>query len=308
MARVWIIGSLNIDRPWRVVRHPTVGETVVGEQLAPMPGGKGLNQAVAAARTGVDVGLVGCVGDDEDGAFLRGVAAAEGIDVAGVARSAEAPTGSALIVIDDAGANTVTVAAGANRVLEIGVLPLAPGDVVVAQLEVPVAAVVEAFRQARAVGAVTMLNPSPVGESGDLLVLADVLVVNELEAAALGLDPPSVCTDAQQATRGAYRTEGGVGATVVVTLGAGGCAAAGSMVAPKGLEGGVVRVAGVAAEVVDTTGAGDCFLGVLAAGLAAGRPFVDAVERANQAAALAVTRLGTVAAMPTAAEIDAVSR
>lgn len=317
MGRVWVVGSLNVDRPWRVPRHPVVGETIGGEQLAPLPGGKGLNQAVAAARMGAEVVLVGCVGDDPDGEWLVGVAAGEGIDVGGVVRSQVAPTGSALIVIDDAGANTVTVAAGANAALTVGEVDLAPGDVVVAQLEVPVAAVAAAFRQARSAGATTVLNPSPVGESGDLLDLADVLVVNQHEAAALGLTR-SACAGERQTASSAYRTEGGdgqggseggSGATVVVTLGAEGCVAWGPHVGGSTDDptddstGGVVEVAGIAAEVVDTTGAGDCFLGVLAAGMAGQLPFAEALERANRAAAASVGRLGTVPAMPTLADL-----
>jgi ribokinase len=302
MGRVWVVGSLNVDRPWRVRRHPSVGETIAGEQLASLPGGKGLNQAVAAARMGAEVVLVGCVGDDADGEWLVGVAAGEGIDVGGVDRTSGAPTGSALIVIDDEGANTVTVAAGANASLTVGALGLSPGDVVVAQLEVPVGAVAEAFRQARSVGATTVLNPSPVGESGDLLSLADVLVVNEHEAAALGLTR-SACAGERQTASSAYGTEDGDGggATVVVTLGADGCVAWGPQVDGSAAQ--AVEVAGVAAEVVDTTGAGDCFLGVLAAGVAGDLPFVDALERANRAAAASVGRLGTVPAMPTLADL-----
>lgn len=301
MGRVWVVGSLNVDRPWRVPRHPDVGETIVGDQLAPLPGGKGLNQAVAASRMGAEVVLVGSVGDDADGEWLVGVAAAEGIDVGAVVRSQVAPTGSALIVIDDAGANTVTVAAGANAALAVGELGFSPGDVVVAQLEVPVAAVASAFRQARSAGATTVLNPSPVGESGDLLDLADVLVVNQHEAAALGLFRPA-CTEPPERWVRADRTEAGEGgATVVVTLGAEGCVAWGPHVGDSTDQ--VVEVAGIAAEVVDTTGAGDCFLGVLATGMAGQLPFADALDRANRAAAVSVGRLGTVPAMPTLADL-----
>jgi ribokinase len=301
MGRVWVVGSLNVDRPWRVARHPAGGGTNAGQQLAPLPGGKGLNQAVAAARMGADVALVGCAGDDPDGTWLLEVARGEGIDVGHVQRTDAAPTGSALIVIDDAGANTVTVAAGANGALEVGPLPVAAGDVVVAQLEVPVPAVGAAFRQARASGATTMLNPSPVGDSGDLLSLADVLVVNEHEAAALGLTRPACAEPPERRVRAARTGAGEDGASVVVTLGAEGCVAWGPHLGASTED--VVEVPGVAADVVDTTGAGDCFLGVLAAGIAGDLAFVDAVGRANRAAAASVGRLGTVPAMPTVADL-----
>lgn len=294
MGRVVVVGSLNVDRPWRVPRHPVVGETVEGRPLPPMAGGKGLNQAVAARRMGAEVVLVGCVGDDADGRWLVQVAADEGIDVDAVEVAADDPTGTALIVIDDFGANTVTVAAGANRVLEVASLLLERTDVVIAQLEVPVAAVAEAFALARAVGARTILNPSPVLDAGPLLAEADVLVVNEHEAAELaGLALEAVRAEPLAAAGMLARP----GQAVVVTLGSDGVAALG----PEGEH----RVAGVAAEAIDTTGAGDCFGGVLAAGLASGLLLDRALERANRAASIAVARLGTVAAMPTEAEVEA---
>ena len=298
MGRVWVVGSLNVDRPWRVARHPQVGETVTGEVLAPIPGGKGLNQAVAARRMGADVALVGVVGPDADGTWLRAVAVEEGIDVGALVTAADpqVTTGTALIVIADDGANTVTVAPGANALLEADGLAIAAGDVVVAQLEVPVEAVGRAFAAARAVGARTVLNPSPVGVGASLAAEADVVVVNEHELAALdgGAVPGSPAEAAARAAGLASDAR-----SVVVTLGASGAVA-------DGPAGGLV-VAGSQVDAVDTTGAGDCFLGVLAAALAGGSPVPDAVRRANRAAALSVTRLGTVAAMPTAAEVDATS-
>ena len=207
MAKVWVIGSLNVDRGWRVARHPLVGETVLGEMLAPAPGGKGLNTAVAARRAGAEVVLVGAVGGDADGRWLRGLAADEGIDCSRVVTSTDRATGSALIVIGNDGANTVTVDAGANATLDVTVdaggnatLWSTPGlvadlgadDVVVAQLEVPVAAVAAAFDAARAVGARSVLNPSPIGDGVALVAQADVVVVNQPEAASLaGADRPA---------------------------------------------------------------------------------------------------------------------
>ena len=148
MGRVVVVGSLNVDRPWRVARHPVVGETIEGRPLAPLPGGKGLNQAVAARRMEVEVALLGCVGGDADGRWLLEVARDEGIGVEDVQVAPDEPTGTALIVVDDAGANTVTVAPGANRSLAIGTVLIERHDVVVAQLEVPVAAIADAFDQA----------------------------------------------------------------------------------------------------------------------------------------------------------------
>jgi ribokinase len=287
MGRVWVVGSLNVDRPWRVERHPEVGETVTGSMLAPVPGGKGLNQAVAAARLGAPVGLVGCVGGDDDGRWLRAVAVEEGIAIEHLATDPDLPTGSALIVIADDGANTVTVASGANASATFATAPITSEDVVCAQLEVPAETVAAALLAAHEAGARSILNPSPIGPGVSLVPSADVVVVNEHEAAALsgiGGDP--------LAHARAIRTGD---QTVVVTLGAHGLVATG----PEGDQ----ILPGIPVHVADTTGAGDCFLGVLAASLADGHALPSALERANRAAAVAVTRPGTVDAMPHPADL-----
>jgi ribokinase len=286
MGRVIVVGSLNVDRPWRVERHPAVGETVVGSMLAPVPGGKGLNQAVAASRAGCHVALVGAVGEDDDGAWLRGVAADDHIDLRYLTAHPDLPTGSALIVVDDLGANTVTVSAGANAAAAFPDVSLASGDVVCAQLEVPVEAVAAALLAAHDAGARSVLNPSPIGAGVALVPSADVVVVNQHEAASL-VGPGEPLRQAQQIRTGDQ--------VVVVTLEASGVVSSG----PSGDH----VVAGVHVHPVDTTGAGDCFLGVLAASLADGLDLLTALERANLAAAISVTRAGTVSAMPSAAEL-----
>jgi ribokinase len=293
MARVIVVGSLNVDHPWRVPRHPVVGETVEGRSLRPVPGGKGLNQAVAARRMGAEVALLGCVGRDDDGRWLIEVARNEGIASGGIQIAGDAPTGSALIVVDEAGANTVTVSPGANRSLELGTLLVERRDVVVAQLEVSADAVASAFDQARRAGARTILNPSPVGLARDLLSLADVVVVNETELAELA--GATAATTAENPA-GVARSIARDGQRVVVTLGAGGVLAC----SPDGVH----REPGIPADAIDTTGAGDCFLGVLAASLVEGLLLAHAVGRANRAAAIAVTRPGTVDAMPRRVEVD----
>lgn len=286
MGRVIVVGSLNVDRPWRVERHPAVGETVVGSMLAPVPGGKGLNQAVAASRAGCHVALVGAVGEDDDGAWLRGVAADDHIDLRYLTAHPDLPTGSALIVVDDLGANTVTVSAGANAAAAFPDVSLASSDVVCAQLEVPVEAVAAALLAAHDAGARSVLNPSPIGAGVALVPSADVVVVNQHEAASL-VGPGEPLRQAQQIRTGDQ--------VVVVTLEASGVVSSG----PSGDH----VVAGVHVHPVDTTGAGDCFLGVLAASLADGLDLLTALERANLAAAISVTRAGTVSAMPSAAEL-----
>ena len=297
MGRVWVVGSLNVDRSWSGARHPRVGETITGAARGRAPGGKGLNQAVAARRMGADVTLVGQVGDDPDGRWLSAVAADHGIDVDPLLATPDLPTGAALIVVAADGANTVTVDPGANATLAVDRLDLGPDDVVVAQLEVPIAAVRSALRIAREAGARSVLNPSPIGPGTTLVGEADVVVVNQAEAAHL--------TGAEQEATGAddalaqARSIAAPDQTVVVTLGGEGAVAAGPA--------GDVTVAGVPVTAVDTTGAGDCFLGVLAAGLVEGSDLGPALDRANRAAALAVTRHGTVDAMPARADLDRAS-
>ena len=297
MGRVWVVGSLNVDRRWRVDRHPHVGETVVGEVLPSLPGGKGLNQAVAAARMGADVALVGAVGDDGDGTWLLDVATAEGIDVDTVEVVADTPTGSALIVVAADGANTVAVAPGANGSACFDDVPVGPGDVVVAQLEVPVDTVSSALEAARSLGARSVLNPSPLGPSAErvdaLVTGADVLVVNQHEAAELLGE--QVVSRPDRALEQAARLRR-PGQAVVITLGAAGLVACDAD--------GQHTVAGRKVHAIDTTGAGDCFLGTLAAGLAEDRNLHDVLLRANRAAALSTTRAGTVPAMPTLAELS----
>jgi ribokinase len=236
---------------------------------------------------GAEVDLVGCVGDDEDGRWLRSIAADEGIDGSLLATHRSLPTGSALIVVASDGANTVTVAPGANAAAAFADAALGPHDVVCAQLEVPAEAVAAALLAAHDAGARSVLNPSPIGVGVSLVPSADIVVVNEHEAAGLAGFAGDPIEQAQAIRTGDQ--------TVVVTLGANGVVSA----SPSGNH----VIAGIHVHPVDTTGAGDCFLGVLAASLAEGAELLAALERANLAAAIAVTRPGTVDAMPHAGDL-----
>jgi ribokinase len=227
------------------------------------------------------------VGGEDDGRWLRSVAAEEGIDVAHLLTHPVLRTGAALIVVAEDGANTVTVAAGANSAATLGGAGLAPGDVICAQLEVPAETVAAALLAAHEAGARSILKPSPIGVGVSLVPSADVVVVNEHEAAALAGVDGEPLEQARSIRTGDQ--------TVVVTLGPDGLVATG----PAGDQ----IVSGIPVHAVDTTGAGDCFLGVLAASLAADLDLRSALERANAAAAIAVTRPGTVDAMPHAAEL-----
>ncbi len=299
-ADVLVVGSLNMDLRIRTPRLPAPGETLTGSGFDTDGGGKGANQAVAAARQGARVAMLGAVGQDAHGAALLAALQADGIDTHAVERIAGTPSGTAAILLMPDGENSIVVIPGANHALtpervRAQADRLRQARVVVAQLECPLDAVAEALAIAREAGAVTVLNAAPVQPLGDaLLGQLDWLVVNEIEAAALaGMPVPGPAEAravAEQLRRRGPRQ-------VLVTLGAEGLVLAG----PEG----TLALPAPRVQAADTTGAGDTVVGALAAALAAGRPLREALTRAQAAAALAVTRLGTQSAMPTAAEVDA---
>lgn len=281
MTDVVVVGSLNMDAVASVDRLPGAGETVLAGGFDWVPGGKGANQAVAAARQGAAVAMVGRVGADDNGRLLRARLAADGVDVAAVSADPGPPTGLALIAVDPAGANTIVVFPGANGTLgpedvDAAAALIEGAAVVVCQLEIPRPAVVRAFELARAAGRITILNPSPVRAlDAGLLGLVDVLVANEHEASGVGDTSPCRVVVTTLGQRGAAFTE--AGRTITTP-------------SPK-----VVAV--------DSTGAGDAFCGALAAGLARGRPLAEVVGGAVAAGALAVTRPGALPSLPTADEV-----
>jgi ribokinase len=283
MARdVYVIGSINLDLVVRATELPRPGETVTGGTFERHGGGKSANQAVAAARAGAVVRMIGAVGDDDLGDEAIAQLEAEGIDVSAVQRLASVPTGVALIAVDAAGENQIAVASGANAELapeavERALAGAQPGGVALLALEVPDAAVLAGARAARAAGLQVVLNPAPARALGDeLLALAPVLTPNGGEAAALsGEDDPEAAARALAA-----RT----GAAVVVTVGSEGALL---------VEGDAVeRIPAPRVEAVDTTGAGDAFNGALAAALAGGAGLAGAVREAVAVAAESVRRPG----------------
>ncbi|MFM7626864.1 MAG: ribokinase [Gammaproteobacteria bacterium] len=313
IAEIVVCGSLNMDLVARVAMLPRPGETVAGHGLQRLPGGKGLNQAVAAARMGAKVAMIGTRGDDADGATLEALLAAEGIDTRGVLRRRPEPgvdasamhTGLAQVMVADDGENAIIVHGGANATLTpeevravLAALPHA--GVAVAQLETPPDTVAAFFEAVRARGMRTLLNTAPaLPDTRDLLALADIVVLNETELAHYavapsddaGGEPRSLEAYAALARRLLDRPD----QTIIVTLGEQGalCVTAD----------GVIHHPAPQVKVVDTTGAGDCFCGVLAAMLARGLDLATAVPRAVAAASLAVTRIGAAPSMPRAAEL-----
>ena len=292
-GRVCVVGSANVDRVLRVLRHPLGGETVFASERARHAGGKGLNQAVAAARMGARVALRARIGNDDDGAYLQAVLAGEAIDISGV-RPLGAATGTADIAVDAAGENTIIIFPGANgafgRLDDGDERALAAADVVLLQGEIPLPTIEAAAREGRAAGATIVFTPAPVQDfPASLLELVDVLVPNEHEAIQLAgiADPLGAACALSTAVR-----------TVVVTLGA-----RGSATARGGLV--VAETPAVPTHPVDTTGAGDTFAGALGAMLARGESLGSAVTIASAAAALSVSRPGASASMPRLEEVSA---
>lgn len=299
---VTVLGSLNMDISVTVPRLPAPGATVLGSAAQFTPGGKGANQAVAAARLGADVRLAGCVGDDEFGRQLLAGLRAEGIDARAVRTVATAPTGVALITVDEAGENMITVAPGANRqagAREAAAATAGPGDILVVSAEIPAETIGRALAAAPHARQPpqTLLNLAPVPANARALIAQsrlNWLVVNESEAAALLGRTVSGLRDAERA---AADLTGPGCQNAVVTAAAAGAAWAGS--------GGRAAIKGFTVEPRDTVGAGDAFVGALAVALAAGLPAAGAVTAAAAAAAASVTKSGAQAAMPRPADIRA---
>jgi ribokinase len=293
---VVVVGSVNTDLVVTVERLPAPGETVTGGTFTRHGGGKGANQAVAAARAGAEVRFVGAVGNDDLGAEAIALLDREGIDTSGIERRSDAPTGVALIVVDARGENQIAVASGANACLGAEAVGralgdrLAAGGVWLANLEIGDDAVLAGARAAKTAGMQLVLNPAPARRVPDeLLDLGPILTPNEGEAELLS---GAGGTDAA-ARALAART----GSAVIVTLGA-----AGALLCDAGE---LDRYDAFAVEATDTTGAGDAFTGALAARLAAGAPLREALPFALAGAALAVAATGAREGMASEASIRA---
>jgi ribokinase len=295
MPRVVVVGSCNMDLVTVAARLPRPGETVLGDEFFIAHGGKGANQAVAAARLGGDVTFVGRVGDDSFGQQLRQGLVAAGVDTTHMVTDPEAATGVAAIVVDHHGENCIVVASGANyRLTPDDVERAAPAiraaDVLLVQLESPLAAVQRAAELAWRAGVRLVLNPAPAQPlSGELLRLVSVLTPNRSEAALLAGFAGGTHQSLDEIT--ARLRQRGVGA-IVVTLGAEGAAA----LAPGAIA--LRHLPPFRVDAVDSTGAGDAFNGGLAVGLAEGRDLLDAVRLGMAAGALATTRRGAQPSLP----------
>jgi ribokinase len=294
---ILVFGSLNADLVFEVRALPRPGETVLCPGYALVPGGKGANQAAAAAKAGASVRMVGHVGRDSFGAFLREGLMRAGVDCAGVA-IADAATGAAVIGVEPGGENQIIVGSGANlatRADQVDDAQLRPGVTLLCQNEVDPAATFALFERAARRGARTILNLAPAAPvPATVLDAIELLVVNEIEAAMAAGRKAGGAGDPQALAADLAARHGLV---CVVTLGAAGAIA-------RGPAGGW-RIGPLPVEAVDTTGAGDAFVGVLAAALDGGLALPEALRHASVAAGLACTRLGAQTSQPTAAEVTA---
>lgn len=302
MADVVVLGSMNMDLVVRTRQHPRPGETVHGSDFVTVPGGKGANQAAAAARLGASVAMVGRVGHDDLGQAIIDNLRAQGVDVTHVLRDAERPSGIAMIVVNQAGENTIVVAPGANGAVSAADLAgvrdlLARARYLVMQFEIPRDTVCQAIGLAAELGVRVVLNPAPAYAVPEgFLSGVYALVVNETEAETLGGVPVADVAGAARAARALQALGPQV---VIVTLGAAGA----YLLGPDGEQ----HVPAHQVRVVDTTAAGDTFVGGLVAALLAGLTLGEAVRYATCAGTLATMRLGAQTSIPSAAEVQALS-
>ena len=299
-AHITVVGSLNMDLVARTPRIPQPGETIIGSDFRTVPGGKGANQAVAVARLGPQVSMVGRVGRDAFAQPLLDNLAAVGVDHTFVLQDPGAATGVALIVVDDAGENSIVVASGANARLspadvDAAESAIAAADGLLLQLESPLETVSRAAEIARAHEVTVILNPAPARPlPAELLAMVDVLIPNESETALLTGLP--VGDQAQTRAAATALLDLGVG-TVILTLGE-----RGAMLAQEGR---TELVPAFTVTPVDTTAAGDAFVGGLVVALAEGRALSEAVRWGNATGALATTKLGAQPSLPTRQELEA---
>src|ERR1035437_1838351 len=299
MGRVFVAGSINMDVVATASRHPRIGETVAGNAVRYFPGGKGANQAVAAAKLGAPTTLIGRIGKDAFGDQLKTFLAAQGIDLTFVRETAGVHTGTAIITVANAD-NTIVVIPGANATVtaaEVAAPTLAKGDIAVSQFEIPLPTISAFFKRARAAGATTILNPAPAIQFGaEMLDLVDILILNETELGFLTQAELRDTDDDARFIEVARLLQTGIDKIVCVTLGRRGVLAL--------IDGKPLIVPGRAVKAVDTTGAGDCFVGAVAAQLAGGKSIGGALDYANVAASICVQRMGAAPSMPTAAEVE----
>jgi ribokinase len=297
MPDILVVGSLNADLVVRAPRFPQPGETISGEDLKIIPGGKGANQAVAAARQGVPVGMSGCVGNDSFGPELIDNLKRNNVDVDLVRIDSGSATGTAIIVVDEKGQNSIVLSPGGNGQMspaDVEHLSFANYKLLLLQLEIPLGTVLEAARRAKASGLRVLLNPAPARPlPEELISLPDFIVPNESELSLLAEHPVFDVSSAEAAapillTRGAQN--------VIVTLGA-----QGALIVNRE---GTTHIPPYPVEVVDSTAAGDAFIGGFASALLQGKSLEEAARYGCACGALATTKFGAQPSLPTREEVE----
>lgn len=290
---LFVLGSINVDMVFELAHLPAPGETVLTPSFQLLPGGKGANQAAAAAKAGAETAMLGCVGHDDHGVMMGEILAEAGVDIANVTKGAT-PTGLAIIAVDETGENSIIVASGANldgRAAQLDGLPVAQGATLLCQNEIVPDETARALIDAKARGARTILNMAPGGTLPEAVLRAlDVLIVNEIELRAIAGDRTTSLDDLAASLARSHDL------TCVLTRGAEGAL----VVTPTER----LILPALEVEVVDTTGAGDTFSGVLAAALDQGSAMAEAAARAVAAAALCCEKLGAQTGQPDREAID----
>lgn len=298
MNKVIVAGSINMDIVALTERHPTVGETVFGTDLKYFPGGKGANQAVSCSKLGGNTTMVGMVGMDGFGEELIKFLEEQGIKNQ-IGTIAKIPTGTALITVStETSNNTIVVVPGANFKLsekEIEKTKFEKGDILVCQFEIPIETILAFFKRGKKTGTVNILNPAPAKViSKELLELVDILILNETELEIMSQMKVDL-TDEDSISNAIGKIKIGE-QSIIVTLGEKG--------AVGFIKDTIVKIEGRKVKAIDTTGAGDCFVGAIAAKLSNGFTLTNALEFANAAASICVTRQGAGSSMPTLEEVD----
>lgn len=297
MNKIIVCGSINMDIITRVSKLPMIGESISGKYVEYLPGGKGLNQAVASAKMGAETILVGRLGNDVLAQSLADFINQHHINTQYLQKS-HRESGTAFITVADNGQNTIVVVAGSNAEFvaeDVSSVEINKGDIVISQFEIPVATILAVFERAKTVGAKTILNPSPIQKiSENLLSKTDILIVNETELGFLKNEKITAKTSMEEVIKTAQQVKINEEQTIIVTLGH-----QGALVVEKT----AYLIEGHEVEAIDTVGAGDCFSGVFASQFLNNKSLKESVQIANKAASICVTRKGAAPSMPDAGEV-----
>lgn len=298
MAKIIVAGSINMDIITRVAKLPQTGETIAGKSVEYLPGGKGLNQAVACAKMESETILISRFGNDVFAKILQNFLTQHQIKTTHI-KTCSKESGTAFITVDDQGNNTIVVVPGSNAevgIEDISQIEIVKEDIIISQFEIPIPTIIALFKRAKQAGARTILNPSPIQAiPQELLEMTDVLIVNETELGFLHNEKIDEDTSIEQMAETAQKIKKHPAQIIIITLGCNGALV---------VEDTAYQIRGHQVQAIDTVGAGDCFAGVIAAQLLRGKCLKDCVTIANKAASICVTRKGAAPAMPHVDELS----